>query len=65
MVEGRAQRESFVIRIWREPGRSEWKGWIQHARSGDSAALQDLGELMTFIERWTAGLPVEDRQGLK
>jgi hypothetical protein len=65
MTEKRTQRESFVIRIWRESGRSEWKGWIQHAGSGDSATLQDLSELMSFIERWTGRLSMEDQQGLK
>ena len=65
MIKRQAQRESFVVRIWQEPGRSEWKGWVQHIRSGDSAALQNLGELLTFIERRTARLSVEDQQGLK
>ena len=65
MIKKRVQRESFVVRIWQEPSRPEWKGWVQHVRSGDSAALQNLGELVTFIERWTARLSMEDQQGLK
>ena len=65
MIKRQAQRESFVVRIWREPGQPEWKGWVQHVRSGDSAALNNLDELITFIERWSARLTLEDQGSLK
>ena len=65
MAKRRAQHESFIVRVWREPGWSEWKGWVQHTRSGDSAVLQSLAELMPFMERWTAGPDKENQRGLK
>lgn len=65
MANRQAQRESFVVRIWRGKGQREWKGWVQHVRSGDSAALQNLQELMTFLERWTAQPAKEQQRGLK
>ena len=55
MTKRQAQRESFVVRIWREPDQPKWKGWVQHVRSGDSAALNNLDELITFIERCPQG----------
>jgi len=43
---------SFVIRIWRE-GHStwDWRGWIQHAGTGEETYVRDLNELLAFIER--------------
>jgi hypothetical protein len=33
------RRDSFVIRIWQEEGKPGWKGWVQHARSGESSLI--------------------------
>jgi hypothetical protein len=49
-------RHSFVVRIWREGGRAGWRGWVQHTRSGESAAVQDVNELLAFVERRTGTL---------
>jgi hypothetical protein len=49
-------RHSFVLRIWREEGRPGWKGWVQHARTGESLFVRELGELLTFIEHRTGKL---------
>ena len=65
MTKRQAQREAFVVRIWREHGQSKWRGWVQHVRSGDSAAFNNLDELLTFIERWSARLTLEDQGSLK
>jgi hypothetical protein len=57
-------RSSFVIRIWwEEAGDSQpiWRGWVQHTRSGEAAYVQDLDELLAFIERRTGKLAVPDR----
>jgi hypothetical protein len=44
-------RESFVLRFWRQEGSPEWPGRVQHARTGESATVHELGELLAFIER--------------
>ena len=43
-------RHSFVVRIWREEGQSAWRGWVQHAGTGESTFVQSLDELLVFIE---------------
>ena len=65
MVGRHAQREAFVIRIWREQGQPEWKGWVQHVRSGESAFLEDVDALSTFFKRWTGGPAGKQQKGLK
>ena len=57
---------SFVVRIWREQtnpttdSQALWRGWVQHPRSGQSAYVQDLEELLSFIQRWTGRLSGPD-----
>ncbi len=57
---------SFVVRIWWEQtsnsgaGHFIWRGWVQHARSGEASYVQDLEELLGFIERWTGKLSTPD-----
>jgi hypothetical protein len=65
MIDNPAQRESFIVRIWWEKGQPEWKGWVQHVCSGDSAPLQDLQDLMSYLERWTARPAREEKRGLR
>ena len=60
-----AHRDSFVVRIWREEGRSEWRGWVQHAGTGESVVVRNVDELVAFIERWTGELTGTGRKGLK
>jgi hypothetical protein len=43
-------RHSFIVRIWREGGEMEWKGWVQHAGSGASITVVEMSDLLTFIE---------------
>lgn len=57
--------DSFVVRIWREKCTPGWKGWVQHARSGESAFVQTVDELLTFVERQTGKLNGARRRGLK
>jgi hypothetical protein len=61
----RTQRESFLVRIWREGDQKGWQGWVQHTRSGESTPVYDLGELQAFLERWTGKLTDKKRQCLK
>jgi len=65
MEKGITQRDSFVVRIWREQGQLDWRGWVQHIRTGESALVRDLGELQAFFERWAGKLTETGRQGLK
>lgn len=58
---------SFLVRIWWEQEDAAadtppiWRGWVQHIRSGEKAYVQDLKELLDFIERWTGPLgPASD-----
>jgi hypothetical protein len=60
-----AARHSFVVRIWREEGRAGWRGWVQHTRSGESAAVQDLNGLLTFVEHRTGSLSRPGQKRLK
>lgn len=57
--------DSFVVRIWREEGKAGWKGWVQHARSGESALVRQLDDLLAFIERHTGRLDTTAQKGLK
>jgi hypothetical protein len=51
---------SFVLRIWWE-GRDEsptWRGWVQHAASGDACYVRRLADLVAFLELHTGSLDV-------
>ena len=61
----RAQRDSFLVRIWCETGRADWKGWVQHTRSGEAVSVRSRDELWTFLERHSGELPDPPRKGLK
>ena len=66
MVSSHQPHSSFVIRIWWEQsgdagdGHSIWRGWVQHTRSGEVSYVQNLEELLGFIERWTGKLAAQD-----
>ncbi|RLC85249.1 MAG: hypothetical protein DRI79_11610, partial [Chloroflexi bacterium] len=59
------QTHSFVVRIWweqgltRPNGRPLWRGYIQHAASGQTLVFQSLDELLRFIQSHTG---VENEQ---
>jgi hypothetical protein len=55
------RRNAFVLRIWRDTreGRGaakEWTGWIQHVRSGESIYVQNMADIIEFIEKRTGKL---------
>lgn len=65
------QGSSFVVRIWWErgdPGQAagQWRGWIQHVRSGHQIYFVSLRDLVAFIEGEAQLDPPQDRsiQGL-
>jgi hypothetical protein len=45
------QTDTFVLRIWRQRGQQGWRGWVQHTRTGESVAVQDMDQLVAFVER--------------
>jgi hypothetical protein len=63
--EGRA-RGSFVVRIWwekeAEATGAAWRGWAQHAASGESVCFRHAIDLLTFIESHTGSL-AQTREG--
>lgn len=65
-MSGQDKNASFVVRIWWEdgnklPGRERpWRGWVQHARSGEATYVHDLDTLLSFMEQWTGHLAKEE-----
>lgn len=59
------QRDSFVVRIWRERDEPGWQGWVQHANTGESASVRRIDELLAFIESRVGRLTDTGRTGLK
>ncbi len=57
--------DSFLLRIWREPDSHEWRGWVQHVRSGQSLSVRDVNDLIAFLEGWSGKLARPPRKGLK
>ena len=61
MTANSQRRNTFILRIWREDGESErnsrlWRGWIQSVHSGEETYIQDLDELIHFIEHHVGSL---------
>lgn len=58
MDDRQRRSDSFVIRIWWEEGDGvpTWRGWMQHAASGQTHYFQHLVELLTFVETYTGPL---------
>jgi hypothetical protein len=52
--------DSFVVRIWWEQengGQFSWRGWVQHAATGESSYFHCVTALLTFITTHTGPLP--------
>ena len=58
MSKAKQRHDSFVFRIWWEDeGVSRvWRGWIQHASSGEIAYVRNFGDLLAFVETYTGSL---------
>ena len=60
------QSHAFVVRIWWEPGltrpdgQSLWRGYAQHAASGQTHVFQSLDDLTRFIQSQTGDLTGEN-----
>ncbi|MFL7794723.1 MAG: hypothetical protein AB8I69_21445 [Anaerolineae bacterium] len=50
--------DSFVVRIWWEEGGESpvWRGWVQHAASGETRYFHRVGDLLDFVEGCTGAL---------
>ena len=58
IVEEQHRSNSFVLRIWWEGGTRphEWRGWVQHAVTGETHYFCRLAELLAFVEAHTGPL---------
>lgn len=55
---------SFVVRIWQEQADGKqspflWRGWIQHAFTGQVFYFHSINDMLTFIEDYTGPLHKE------
>ena len=65
------QGGSFIVRIWWEHSGADrqvhqWRGWIQHVRTGKQIPFHSMDDLTQFIEQELGILPApeEASQGL-
>lgn len=49
------RHHAFIVRIWWEEA-SQWRGWVQYASNQEERYVQDLGELLAFIQTRTGEL---------
>ena len=56
---------AFVLRIWWEDGNELpiWRGWVQHASSGDACYVHRVADLLAFVETHTGRLDVMPSKG--
>jgi hypothetical protein len=56
--ESRSRSNSFVLRIWWEDGDESptWRGWVQHAASGETCYVRRLADLVAFLEMHAGSL---------
>ena len=57
------QRESFILRLWRSPGESEWRCHLIYVETGQHLSCDHLGEVGERIECWLQ--EVEQGKGLR
>jgi len=52
------QSHAFVLRIWWEEGNGApvWRGWVQHAVTGNVCYFRCISELLAFVEQHTGVL---------
>lgn len=65
MEERPKRRDTFILQIWREEGKPDWTGRVQHVGIGESALVRSLDKLLTFVEHRTGKLTDTGRKGLK
>ncbi|HEV7745449.1 MAG TPA: hypothetical protein VGO56_10675 [Pyrinomonadaceae bacterium] len=58
MVIPESKVHSFIVKLWQdddEKGKSNWHGYITHVPDASRRYLQDLSEIISFIEPYLAG----------
>jgi len=61
VIEARRRSNSFVLRIWWEEEERTWRGWVQHAGTGQITYVRSLKELLAFIQQYTGDLTPSPR----
>jgi hypothetical protein len=51
---------SYLVRLWREAERGEWRGQIVHLQTQQARLFINLAQIQEFLVRFAPGL---DRQG--
>ena len=56
MPDRKSTSQSFVLRLWYEDDENggTWRGWIQHAGSGEKRYLHSPEEILAFLQQHTA-----------
>jgi hypothetical protein len=60
--------DSFVVRIWwehQDEATPTWRGWAQHAASGESRYFDQITDLLAFIDDVAGPLQSLESQGGK
>ncbi|MEM7111103.1 MAG: hypothetical protein AAF614_01635 [Chloroflexota bacterium] len=57
-------RQAFLLRLWRENGRSPWRILLQSATTGERQTFTDLNSFFSHIEDMTS-CPEETQHGLQ
>jgi hypothetical protein len=47
---------TFLVRLWRDRARGEWRGQITHVQTGRRRTFRQLSELLTAMEELAPGL---------
>lgn len=71
MVKPESTVHSFIVKLWQEDdemGKSKWHGHITHVPDAGRRYLQDLRDIISFIEPYLAdsaseGLPARPKPG--
>jgi hypothetical protein len=53
-----ARTQLFMVRVWIEDlgeGRTEWRGKVQHALSGEACYFRDWASLIAFLDERLPG----------
>jgi hypothetical protein len=63
-------RDTYILRVWKEnPMDADWRGQVQHARSGERVSFKNLEDLFAFLRKELGEDPEEEgfhaHQGLR
>lgn len=58
-----SNNHSFIIRVWREDhSRPMWRGYITHVPSGEQRYLQELQNIVDFIEPYLEKMGIQSEK---